>query len=124
MSDKFKPFIIWTLQRTGGTNLTSRLVEKFGLKETDHEPFNLGRLYGNVTKHWNDYKDAAVLHCSMQAIAAERNVIKHCMEMVPWEVTRALAEAAVHAGYKHLFLYRESPRDRLLSLHFVQKTEV
>lgn len=41
-SANVKPFIIWTLQRTGGTNLAQRLVELSGLKGAQHEPFNKG----------------------------------------------------------------------------------
>lgn len=118
------PFIIWTLQRTGGTNLTQRLLERSGLASTQHEPFNIGRVYGDITKKWMETKDDAELARSTRGIAAKRAVIKHCVEMVPWEVTRALADATVQAGYRHLFLYRVNALDRLLSLHFAQKTGV
>ncbi len=45
-----RPFIIWTLQRTGGTNLTVRLVELSGLESFPHEPFNIERIHGHITK--------------------------------------------------------------------------
>jgi LPS sulfotransferase NodH len=124
MSDKLKPFIIWTLQRTGGTNLTQRLVELSGLPSTQHEPFNLGRIHGEITQAWMDTHDEAALMRAMLGVATQGAIIKHCLEMVPWEVTRALARATVQAGYRHLFLYREQARNRLLSLHFAQKTGV
>jgi hypothetical protein len=123
-NNKLSPFVIWTLQRTGGTNLTQRLVERSGLAATQHEPFNRGRVYGEVTQAWIDNNDEVALARSMLEIATRRGIIKHCVEMVPWEVTRALIKATTQVGYSHLFLYREQARDRLLSLHFAQKTGV
>jgi hypothetical protein len=94
------------------------------LPHTEHEPFNPGRAYGEITKHWVDTKDEATLNSAMQSIAAKQNIIKHCVEMVPWEITRALANATMQAGYRNLFLYRTHALSRLLSLHFAQKTGV
>ncbi len=119
-----RPFVIWTLQRTGGTNLTQRLVERSGIPSAPHEPFNVGRVYGEITKHWMESGDEAALIGSMKAIAAKRENIKHCVEMVPWEVTKALIDATVEAGYHHLFLYRANAKDRLLSLHFARSTGI
>ncbi len=118
------PFIIWTLQRTGGTNLTQRLVDRSGLICLQHEPFNLGRLYGDITEQWMASKDASILAKRMHEVTAHKVIIKHCMEIVPWEVSCALADAAMHSGYRHLFLYRKHALDRLLSLHFAEKTGV
>lgn len=114
------PFIIWTLQRTGGTNLTVRLVELSGLKSAPHEPFNEERVYGHITRAWNESRNLAALDAAVRQVIAKREVIKHCVETVPWEVTELLAKAAAQADYRHLFLYRESPLDRLLSLHFAR----
>lgn len=119
-----RPFVIWTLQRTGGTNLTQRLVEKSGLPGTEHEPFNVGRIYGGVTAAWRESRDRIALARSVTDIAHKGQIIKHCVETVPWDVTHAFADATVQAGYRHLFLYREAPRDRLLSLHFARQTGV
>ncbi len=118
------PFIVWTLQRTGGTNLTQRLMDRSDLKSIPHEPFNLGRLHGHVTQQWMDSKDGVALAKEMGAITAQQVIIKHCVEIVPWEVSCALADAAVGSGYQHLFLYRKNVRDRLLSLHFARETGV
>lgn len=118
------PFVIWTLQRTGGTNLTQRLVERSGLRGIEHEPFNIGRVHGDITKAWMEGKDDVALTKAMMGVISKRPVIKHCVEMVPWAVTRALADATIQAGYRHLFLFRQEPRDRLLSLHFARNTGV
>ncbi|MCU0822362.1 MAG: M23 family metallopeptidase, partial [Spirochaetes bacterium] len=119
-----RPFIIWTLQRTGGTNLTHRLTERSGLPGTEHEPFNLGRIFGHVTEEWAWDKNADRLRLAMEEICQRRVIIKHCVETVPWEITEALVRASAGAGYRHLFLYRRNALDRLLSLHFAQKTGV
>ncbi|MFI3154973.1 MAG: hypothetical protein QX199_02325 [Methylococcaceae bacterium] len=121
---KAPPFIIWTLQRTGGTNLTQRLVDRSGLMCIQHEPFNLGRLHGQITQQWIESKDESALAKDIQEIVAQQVIIKHCVEIVPWEISRALADATVHSDYRHLFLYRKNALDRLLSLHFAQKTGV
>jgi len=118
------PFIIWTLQRTGGTNLTQRLTERSGLPATEHEPFNLGRIFGHVTEQWVKDKNHDQLRRAMEEICQRGVIIKHCVETVPWEITEALARASASAGYRHLFLYRKNALDRLLSLHFAQKTGV
>ena len=41
-----RPFIIWTLRRTGGTILAAHI----GVKH--HEPFNKDRIFGDVSKAW------------------------------------------------------------------------
>lgn len=124
MSDKTAPFIIWTLQRTGGTNLMARLVELAGLRWAPHEPFNPGRVYGSITHAWQATQDADALRQAVEAVAAKGEVIKHCVETVPWAVTEALIEATAKAGYRHLFLYRRDAVDRLLSLHFAKETGI
>jgi len=119
-----KPLIVWTLQRTGGTNLAARLFEKIGLKCPQHEPFNVERIYGGITAHWNAGHDRQALQRSVDEIIGRRELIKHCVEMVPWEVTQALVQASAAAGYVHLFLYRRNPLDRLLSLQFAKLSGV
>jgi hypothetical protein len=113
-----RPFVIWTLQRTGGTNLTQRLIELSGLRSAEHEPFNPGRQHGRIVQHWLQHHDATALDQAVAGVAARGEVIKHCVEMVPPDVNRALAKASSAAGYGHLFLYRKQALSRLLSLHF------
>ena len=112
------PLLIWTLQRSGGTNLTRRLEVLAGLAHGEHEPFNVEREFGHITRDWLARPDRATLDTAMHAACTQRRLIKHCVELVPWEVSQALAEQSVDLGYRHLFLYREQPRDRLLSLTF------
>lgn len=140
-------FIIWTLQRTGGTNLANKLMvasqclerARMGSRPPEssrwlgqikdawdlHEPFNMGshaRAFGEVSQQWHDTQDIARLEEQIAAICALKLPIKHCVEMAPWPVSEALARIATEAGYRHLFLYRENPLDRLLSLHYAQKS--
>ena len=119
-----RPFIIWTLQRTGGTNLTQQLTVRSGLPGTEHEPFNQGRIFGHVTEQWLKDRDPDQLQRAVESVCQRGVIIKHCVETVPWEITEALVRASVRAGYRHLFLYRKNALDRLLSLHFAQKTGV
>lgn len=99
-----RPFVIWTLQRTGGTNLTRQLVRLSGLPRTEHEPFNEGRAYGHVTAAWRKDRDALAMGAAMQEIAAEHQVIKHCVEMVPPEINGGLALAIAYED-----LYQSTP---------------
>jgi hypothetical protein len=144
-----KPFIIWTLQRTGGTNLARRLFERSGLFERArtasvadtsipwleaiddqwklHEPFNSGmegRAFGKVSEDWNATHNSETLDAALSQICALRLPIKHCVEMVPWKVNEALAKASCKEGYEHLFLYRKSSLIRLLSLRYARLSGV
>jgi hypothetical protein len=118
------PLLIWTLQRSGGTNLTRRLEGWCGLAAAEHEPFNREREFGALTVQWEAEADLDALHQAMHQACASRGLIKHCVELVPWEISEALAHQSVALGYRHLFLYREQPRDRLLSLTFAKRTGV
>jgi len=146
-----RPFIIWTLQRTGGTNLAKCLMEYSGLLEaartrvangTDsavqwlaaidnqwklHEPFNAGddsRAFGKITENWLSAPDNIALEAAVDEICTRQIPMKHCVEMVPWEISEALAKSSTRHGYRHLFLHRENAADRLLSLHYAELTGI
>ncbi|MFM7272573.1 MAG: hypothetical protein ACKO4A_01800, partial [Gammaproteobacteria bacterium] len=51
-------------------------------------------------------------------------LIKHCVETVDGFPNTLLAQAAREAGYRHLFLYRHDPRERLLSLVFAERSGI
>jgi hypothetical protein len=106
--------------------LTNRLSQRSLLTRILHEPFNLPRVYGNITKHWIEKKDYKVLNKSNKAICSLRKCIKHCVEMVPFEISQSLATAACEssADYKHLFLLRKDSVSRLLSLEYAKGTGV
>lgn len=141
-----RPFIIWTLQRTGGTNLARRLFEASGLPGTDgkrlttgtfldsvvdawklHEPFNYGsdaRPFGFASEAWVECGDREKLDHATEAVCALGMPIKHCVEMVPAEVTESLVKASLRHGYRHVFLYRRNPLNRLLSMEFARRSGV
>lgn len=119
-----RPFIIWTLQRTGGTNFAANVIKASGVRTTEHEPFNRGRAFGHVTDAWLAGYDTQRLDEAMTSLVADGLAIKHCVETVPWEVTAALARRSASCGYNHLFLYRRNSADRLLSLHFARETGI
>lgn len=118
------PLVIWTLQRTGGTNLALQLQARSGLAMTEHEPFNVERQHGLLTRLWRSEQDPAALQQRMAQVCGEPQIIKHCVELVPWEVSQALLEASSRAGWKHLFLYRQQALGRLLSLHYARRSGV
>jgi len=118
------PFIIWTLQRTGGTNLAVQLMNRAPQPVKRHEPFNVTRPYGHITGNWKQTSDMPALKAAVEDICAQQVLIKHCVETVPRPVTMALARAAASAGYRHVFLYRRNAADRLLSLYFARKTGI
>lgn len=115
-----RPLIIWAQRRTGGTNLASQLIESLGLPTVEHEPFNEDRVYGGIGRRWLQQPDPRRLSQELDAICAQQVCLKHCVETVPAEVSLGLASAAARAGYRHLFLHRRKPLQRLLSLHFAK----
>jgi LPS sulfotransferase NodH len=118
------PFIICTLQRTGGTNLTDHLKRLSALGMAEHEPFNLPRIHGHITRAWREWSDLAALAAGVRAVCARRGNIKHCVEMVPWEITETLLAASRAADFRHLFLYRRDTVGRILSMEYARRTQV
>lgn len=118
------PLIIWTLQRTGGTNLSKFLNRISDYKKTQDEPFNGRRQFGHITKAWRQEKDDAALKVAMADVLDAQWNIKHCVERVPFLVSKALAEASLTTDYQHLFLYRINPVGRLLSMEYAERTRV
>ncbi len=117
------PFVIWTLQRTGGTNFNKHLNRLSCHDKLQDEPFNSPREHGQLSKDWLKSKDRAALKGGMTAVCSSHNNIKHCVERVPWAVSGALVEASHEAGYAPVFLYRENPLQRLLSMEYAQRTQ-
>ncbi len=117
------PFVIWTLQRTGGTNLNKHLNMLSENDSLQDEPFNRRRECGGVTQAWLDTRDRAALEDAVGAVCATGKNIKHCIERVPWAVSEALVQKSHAAGYAPIFLYREDPMQRLLSMEYAMRTK-
>lgn len=118
------PVIIWTFRRTGGTNVAQAVFDASVFTGVEHEPFNMDRLYGYVHENWKKNRDIVELRFLLDKILSQKVCLKHCLEIVPDELNMALIEISSRYGYKHVFLYREEARDRLLSLNFAMKTGV
>ncbi|MEL7301274.1 MAG: hypothetical protein AAFM92_12905 [Pseudomonadota bacterium] len=117
------PFVIWTLQRTGGTNLNKHLNMHSGNEKYQDEPFNRRRECGAVTQAWLDDQNEDALHRSINVICAKRKNMKHCVERIPWPISEALIAASHRAGYAPVFLFREDPMQRLLSMEYAMRTK-
>ncbi len=119
-----RPFIICTLQRTGGTNLTRHLAGRSPFRMAQHEPFNFPRVHGAVSRTFRDTGDADALRAAIREIVPRDENMKHCVEMVPWPVSQVLIEEALAAGYRFLFLIRRDRTGRLLSMEYAHRTKV
>lgn len=118
------PVIIWTFRRTGGTNIARKIFEASVFSSAEHEPFNISREYGYIHKRWKKNRNIEELEFLLDEILSQKLCIKHCLELMPEELNIALIDVSIKYGYKHVFLYREEARDRLLSLNFALKTGV
>ena len=109
------PFIIFTLQRTGGTNFARYLMSLSDNESAQHEPFNKDRIYGEITENFTNSNDKETLKSSIVKILEKKINIKHCVEIVPFDITSTLIECGDVLNYKFIFLIRENSVDRLLS---------
>ena len=109
------PFIIWTMQRTGGTALTELLMDISEHPGAEHEPFNWDRQFGAITMAWNRSHDTAALSRSLSEILAQHYLIKHTYELRDMRFNAALLEAAAKTSYRHVLLVRRDELARLVS---------
>lgn len=116
------PVVVWTLQRTGGTSLASALTKLFPNPTIEHEPFNKGRIWSRLLA--GDSPCEEQVRSALPSLLAERPLIKHCCELHPLWVSRALLDTTVRVGYKHVILIRFSEEDRMKSLIFATKTSI
>lgn len=117
-----RPYLILTLRRTGGTSFMTFLADVSSFPSVQHEPFNADRLWGAVTQAFRQSGDAAALRADIEACLETRPNIKHCFEIVPPALTRALIEAAAARGYAFILLTRRDEASRLRSLFLAQAT--
>ena len=113
------PFVIWTLQRTGGTALAERLMTLSEHPRAEHEPFNWSRdrprPFWPVVARWTESRDDAALARDLDGIMGRGTLVKHCYELFPMAFNLALLDAAARAGYRHLLLLRQDEGARLIS---------
>lgn len=116
------PYIIWTMQRTGGTTLAQVLATLSEYQGVQHEPFNAERMFGAITTAFAADGDIDALKSKLEQALADKPVIKHCYELLPPEQNAALMQVSTASGYKHIILDRRAEADRILSLELARAT--
>lgn len=113
------PFLIWTVQRTGGTSLTELLMKMSEHQSADHEPFNWRRhkprQFGHIAQHWAETKDNGALEASLGKVFVDRYLIKHCYELHGTPFSARMLRAAAKTDYRHILLLRRDELSRLVS---------
>jgi len=117
-----KPYIIWTMRRTGGTTFASLLGRISSHKPVQHEPFNPDRLYGKVVKNWTRSFDIDQMRSQISDILKSSPVIKHCYEIAPLPLNILLLQESIRRGYSTILLHREAEVDRQFSLEIAKLT--
>ncbi len=114
-----RPFIIWTMQRTGGTALAELLMEMSEHRSAEHEPFNWARKsprqFWPMTEAWNKTRDHVALSGELDAILAQNFLIKHCYELLQMPFNQHLMQATAKTRYRHVHLLRRDETARLTS---------
>lgn len=119
---KERPWLILTLRRTGGTSLTTFLSTVSTFPSVEHEPFNTERIFGAITCAFQATADIDRMTADVNAALERRPNIKHCVEVVPLEITRAIIETCYGLGYQFIVLTRRDESRRLSSLLLAQAT--
>lgn len=116
------PFIIWTFRRTGGTSLRSIFFWLSPFAAWQDEAFNRDRELGSLTRDFENSSDKSALNNAITQVVAQRKNLKHCIEVVPYEITSSLLRHSAAAGYQHLILLRLNEVDRQISLALAKAT--
>lgn len=113
------PFIIWTMQRTGGTSLTNLVMEMSEHPGAEHEPFNWAkkkpRQFWPITEAWSSSKDVNALVNSLTDVFQQQFLIKHCYELHSMPFNLHVMTAAAKTNYRHVLLLRRDESSRLIS---------
>ncbi|WP_298637067.1 hypothetical protein [uncultured Umboniibacter sp.] len=91
---------------------------------TEHEAFNLDRRYGHILRDFKATNCVVSLRNQLKEVLIDKPLMKHCLELMPIDFNIELARVSSELGYNHLFLYRENPESRLLSLFLAQTTGI
>ena len=118
------PFVIWTMQRTGGTTLASLLLSISEHPKLPHEPFNPTRELGWIKQDWMSNRDRKALRQNIQTAFQPSFVTKHCYELIPNQMNAVLMGVTNKMGYRHIVLDRGDEVDRILSWELARVTGV
>lgn len=110
------PFVIWTMQRSGGTTFTS-LLSFMSNGETTHEPYS----GTNAKEHWGEEKAALALG-RVVGKAATHN-IKHCYELCSNGFNETLFETLHDRGFFFIHLLRRNILAQVESLALARATQ-
>ena len=114
-----RPFVLWSLQRTGGTALADALMRLSEHPSAEPRPFNWSRdhagQFAPIVKSWIASGDRAALMADLRGLAATTYLVKHGFEMFSGSFNLALLEATAGAGYRHILLRRKDETARLAS---------
>ncbi|MEM1431951.1 MAG: hypothetical protein AAGG09_21040 [Pseudomonadota bacterium] len=118
-----RPFVIWTLRRTGGSTLVSLLRERVGAHRLLAEPFNPNREFSELTTSFKATQDKAALLSGIRAALDGSVSLKQCIDVLPFDVHDALLQVTRDLGYRSLVLDRRDDSARVLSLLLAQQTK-
>lgn len=118
-----KPYIIFTQRRTGGTSLMSFMDAISSFPSLQHEPLNKDRVWGEITRNFIATRNEAQMVADLGAQLQSRPNIKHCVELCPEAITRALIEATAALGYQAIVLTRKDEIGRQISLALALATD-
>ena len=122
-----RPFIIWTMRRTGGTALTDLLMEMSEYETIDHEPFQEHRKFGYISSAFSESSENKTdtdIQSLLKDAFKDKPLIKHCYEIADPQFNETLAHFLKHSDYKHLFLIRKDEVSRVLSLFLAYMSDV
>jgi hypothetical protein len=118
------PHLVLTLRRTGGTSMMSFLARISPFPTVQHEPFNKQRVWGHLTEAFDGKFDSAAFAEALDTTLVRQPNIKHCIDVVPLGLTRALIAACHARGYQIFVQTRRNEVGRLRSLFISQVTGV
>jgi hypothetical protein len=119
-----RPFIIWTMRRTGGTTLADTLMTLSEHPRVKHEPFNEDRIFGAVATGWYKNHDRVQTRADLLDVLTGRPLIKHCFEIHERPFNRLILNVTNRLGYAQMLLTREDEVARILSLELAKSTGV
>lgn len=118
-----KPFVIFTMRRSGGSAFASYMARVAGLQSHLSEPFNRDRAWGTITLDFEKSQDRQVARAQIASRIDQRPSLKHCVETLPWALTEELISACTTRDYAIFVLQRANESERLMSLYLALATD-
>ncbi|WP_146136720.1 hypothetical protein [Aliiruegeria haliotis] len=93
-----------------------------GRKPWHHEPFNAQRPFHWIVRNFKQDAEHKSLSSDMEEALKDSPCIKHCYDLLPVPIHKALLEVAANHSYSFVILDRRNDLDRVLSLQLAQQT--